>query len=304
MDKILEVCDLKKTYGAIEAVRGISFFVERGGLFAFLGPNGAGKSTTIDILCTLLKADAGTVTIDGYQLGRQDGAIRAKIGVVMQDNLLDPLLTVRENLVTRGGLYGMSGAELSDAIERAATATAVTDFINRPYGKLSGGQRRRADVARALIHTPKLLFLDEPTTGLDPQTRSGIWETLLLLRRQQGLTVFLTTHYMEEAAGADYVVVIDEGIVAAKGTPETLRSRYSHDRLTLYASDPAMVAGQLERLHAPFTRTGGTFVILLSDTKAALYLLDLCRLYISGFEVQSGTMDDAFLGITGKEMRA
>jgi len=199
MEKILEVEGLKKAYGPVRAVDGIDFYLDRGKLFAFLGPNGAGKSTTIDILCTILKPDAGEVALDGHRLGKDDAAIRASIGVVFQDHLLDPLLTVEENMRARGGFYKKTRAELAEAVRWAARAADAGDFLKRPYGKLSGGQRRRADIARALINTPKLLFLDEPTTGLDPQTRKGVWDSVQTLKRETGLTVFLTTHYIEEA---------------------------------------------------------------------------------------------------------
>ncbi len=303
MDKMLDVSELKKSYGAVQAVKGISFYVERGKLFAFLGPNGAGKSTTIDILCTLLKPDSGEVNVDGHVLGKEDAVIRSSIGVMFQDSVLDNLLTVRENLVTRGGFYGLRGAALKDAVDRASRAAAVTEFIDRPYGKLSGGQRRRADMARALLHTPALLFLDEPTTGLDPQTRSNIWETIRALQTKQGLTVFMTTHYMEEAAGADYVMIIDDGLLAARGTPHDLRARFSSDRLVLRGNAEALPRA-LDAAGYTYTRQSDVFVIAVSDTLAARPILDACGELITGFEVQSGTMDDVFITVTGKEMRS
>ncbi len=203
MGNIIEVSNLHKSYGSVHAVKGLDFYVENGKIFAFLGPNGAGKSTTIDIICTFLKPDSGSVTVDGHVLGHEDGAIRASIGAVFQDNLLDNLLTVEENLRTRGSFYGLKGKTLEAAAKKAAEITGVTELMKRPYGKLSGGQRRRCDISRALVHTPKILFLDEPTTGLDPQTRKAVWETITSLQKETGMTVFLTTHYMEEAAGAD-----------------------------------------------------------------------------------------------------
>lgn len=304
MDRIIEVSGLKKSYGAVEAVKGIDFYAERGKLFAFLGPNGAGKSTTIDILTTILRPDAGAVAIDGHELGRDDGEIRRAIGVVFQDHLLDPLLTVEENMRVRGGFYGASRAGLSAALARAARAADVTEFLKRPYGKLSGGQKRRADIARALIHTPRILFLDEPTTGLDPQTRRSVWESVRALQREQGLTVFLTTHYMEEAAEADYVVVIDMGLIAAKGTPTELRERYADDAVKLTPADEPGLLAALNGLNVPFQRAADRVVVKIKKTMDALPILDACRDCISGFEVVGGTMDDAFIGITGKEMRA
>ena len=303
MERILEVEGLKKAYGPVKAVDGIDFYLERGKLFAFLGPNGAGKSTTIDILCTILKPDAGEVALDGHRLGKDDAAIRASIGVVFQDHLLDPLLTVEENMRARGGFYKKSRAELSEAVRWASRAADVGDFLKRPYGKLSGGQRRRADIARALINTPKLLFLDEPTTGLDPQTRKGVWDSVQTLKRETGLTVFLTTHYMEEAAEADYVVVIDGGHIVAKGTPNQLRAEYASDRLKLFPSDAEGLARALGEMNARFERVSDQVVVKLGSTMEALPLLEAAKPFIFGFEVLGGTMDDAFIGITGREIR-
>ena len=303
MDKIIEVSGLKKSYGPVHAVQGLDFYVERGKLFAFLGPNGAGKSTTIDILCTLLRADAGEVTLDGHRLGTEDAAIRASIGVVFQDHLLDPLLTVEENIRVRGGLYPASRATLTDSIARASRAADVGDFLKRPYGKLSGGQKRRADIARALVNTPKILFLDEPTTGLDPQTRKSVWESIQTLQRETGLTVFLTTHYMEEAAEADYVVVIDNGRIAARGTPSTLKEEYASDQLRLVPINEAKLLSVLAEQGIAYSRISNQVVVKIASTLEALPLLGKLREYIAGFEVLNGTMDDAFIGITGKEIR-
>ncbi|MEI6101204.1 MAG: ATP-binding cassette domain-containing protein, partial [Eubacteriales bacterium] len=187
MENIIEVNGLAKSYKDVKAVRGIDFYVEPGTLFAFLGPNGAGKSTTIDMICTLLAPDSGSVTVNGYLLGREDEQIRSSIGVVFQVSVLDELLTVRENMQMRGSLYGMKGNQLAASIRKAARAAEVTDILDRRYGKLSGGQRRRADIARSLVHTPKILFLDEPTTGLDPQTRKSVWDTIRQLQQEEGL---------------------------------------------------------------------------------------------------------------------
>lgn len=304
MEKILEVFDLKKSYGSVQAVKGISFYVEKGGLFAFLGPNGAGKSTTIDILCTLLAPDSGTATIDGHTISKEDDKIRSKIGVVFQDSLLDPLLTVKENLSLRGGLYGLPRTELNRSLEQAAQWTDVTEFLHRPYGKLSGGQRRRADIARALINKPTMLFLDEPTTGLDPQTRKSIWQTIRKLQQENNMTVFLTTHYMEEASDADYVIVIDDGLIAAKGTPAELRMRYSSDLLKLRGKSAAALKTHLDERKLRYTQHGNLFALPLSDTLEALPILDDCRALLENVEIMNGSMDDAFIGITGKEIRS
>lgn len=302
-EKILETAGLRKAYGNVEAVRGLDFYVEPGQLFAFLGPNGAGKSTTIDILTTLREPDAGETIIDGFRLGAENDRIRGILGAVFQEGVLDGLLSVEDNLKIRGSFYSMHGKALDAAVARAAKITGTQELLKRPYGKLSGGQKRRCDIARALIHTPKLLFLDEPTTGLDPQTRRMIWQTIGDIRRESGMTVFFSTHYMEEAAAADYVVVIDHGKISAKGTPSEFKERYSKDRLILCARQPEVLLSQLKKRGLPAKRTADTVEIELSSTLAALPILDLCRDEISGVEILKGTMDDAFLAVTGKELR-
>lgn len=303
MERIIGVEGLAKSYGTVRAVKGIHFWLDRGKLFAFLGPNGAGKSTTIDILCTILKPDAGEVVIDGHQLGKEDAAIRASIGVVFQEHLLDELLTVEENIRARGSFYKKSGKSLDEAVRFAARAAEAEELLKRRYGTLSGGQKRRADIARALVNTPKILFLDEPTTGLDPQTRRSVWNCVRSLQRDTGMTVFLTTHYMEEAAEADFVIVIDDGEVVARGTPTALKEQYASDRLKLYPLDEAGLAAALSSVGRPFMKISDSLVVKLGATMEALPILDVIQPYIRGFEVLNGTMDDAFIGITGKEIR-
>ncbi len=304
MEHIIEVTDLKKHYGSVRAVDGISFYVETGKLFAFLGPNGAGKSTTIDMICTFLRPDAGNAVVDGFALGEKDNEIRHSIGAVFQDSLLDSLLTVRENLKTRGSLYGIKGQELDEAVKKAAESVGITDLLDRRYGKLSGGQRRRADIARALVNTPKVLFLDEPTTGLDPQTRKSVWDTVKKLQEDTGMTIFLTTHYMEEAAEADFVIIIDNGKIAAKGTPSELKEKYSSDVIVMRAGkEDRLLVEKLKSLGLEYAKTANLITVKIPDTLAAIPILDSCRDYITGFEVMTGTMDDAFIGITGKEIR-
>jgi multidrug/hemolysin transport system ATP-binding protein len=303
LPEIITVNNLKKSYGNVKAVNGIDFFVNEGELFAFLGPNGAGKTTTIDVICTLLAPDAGTVTVNGHKLGKNDDRIRQCIGVVFQDSILDNLLTVMENLFTRGSFYGMSQKQLAEAVKKAAGAADVLSFINRPYGKLSGGQRRRADIARALVNTPKVLFLDEPTTGLDPQTRKSVWDTIRSLQKDTGMTVFLTTHYMEEAAGADYVAIIDNGFISAKGTPGELREKYSSDTLHLLPRDNIKLEEFLKGQGVSYSISGGTYLISVGSTIESLPLVNKVETLITGFEVISGSMDDAFVSITGKAMR-
>ncbi|OQB24470.1 MAG: Daunorubicin/doxorubicin resistance ATP-binding protein DrrA [Firmicutes bacterium ADurb.Bin182] len=303
MDKIIEVKGLKKSYGSVQAVRGIDFYVERGKLFAFLGPNGAGKSTTIDIISTLLKPDEGSVTVDSLILGRDDVKIREKVGTMFQDSLLDDELTVRENLRVRGSFYGMSKAKLESAVDEAAKAAGLEGFLDRRYGKLSGGQRRRTDIARALLNAPDILILDEPTTGLDPQTRKSIWDTIRLLQTKNGMTVFLTTHYMEEADNADFVVVIDDGLIAAKGTPSELKERYTSDILKITPKQNDALAELLNEMGLDYFSAGGAVHIKIQSSFDALPVIERCKDLISSFEVHSGTMDDAFIGITGKEIR-
>ncbi|ROR31838.1 multidrug/hemolysin transport system ATP-binding protein [Mobilisporobacter senegalensis] len=303
MDNIIEIKGLKKSYGNVKAVNGIDFYVEPGTLFAFLGPNGAGKSTTIDMISTLLEPDEGEILIDGYTLGKDDSKIRSVLGIVFQDSLLDNLLTVKENLMTRGNLYEINTKELKKSVEYATECTGVKDFLDRPYGKLSGGQRRRADIARALINTPKILILDEPTTGLDPQTRQNVWETIERLKKEKGMTIFLTTHYMEEAARADYVVVIDSGEITAKGTPSELKEAYSSDYMAIHTSDMEDVTKILMELGYKYEINVDAVTIKLESTLQALPILEKCKGKMIGFQVMKGTMDDAFINITGKELR-
>lgn len=300
--KSIEVLGLKKYYGNIKAVDGVDFYVEPGSLFAFLGPNGAGKSTVIDILCTLSRPQAGQAFINGMEIGREDEKIRSEIGAVFQEGVLDRLLSVRENLMLRGSFYGLKGEELKKRTENALLEADAAEFADRRYGKLSGGQRRRADIARALVNSPKILFLDEPTTGLDPQTRAGIWETVRRLQRENGMTVFLTTHYMEEADSADYVVVLDNGRVKAKGTPNQLKKEYAADCLKLYGDVPHLI-DIIKETRLPYSVLADGIKINLENTISALPLLEKARGAITGFEVAMGDMDDAFMGITGKEIR-
>lgn len=303
MNPIIEVKGLVKTYGSIRAVDHLDFYVEPGKLFAFLGPNGAGKSTTINVLCTLLKPDEGEVRIASHRLGEDDEAIRRSIGIVFQESVLDPLLTVQENLWTRGSFYGKQKSELAQAVQAAMKAVEVQDLAHRRYGTLSGGQRRRVDIARALLHQPQVLFLDEPTTGLDPQTRKNVWETIQQLQLQHGMTVFLTTHYMEEAANADYVIVLDEGKIAARGTPLELKEQYSNDSLQFKPRNLEEARTTLLNRGVVWKEVSDLVIVALESTLDAFPLLQALQDNIVGFQVLNGTMDDAFVGITGKEMR-
>ena len=296
----ISVRGLRKSYGDFEAVKGISFEVPEGSFFAFLGPNGAGKSTTISIVCSLLGYDSGEVEV--FERPVTDPSVKGDIGVVFQDPMMDGRLTVRENLTVRGGMYGLSGDVLKESVDRALEVSDSVEFADRPYGKLSGGQRRRADIARALVHSPRLLLLDEPTSGLDPQTRRRIWDTVNRLNRDEGLTILLTTHYMEEAAGADDIVIINHGGIAAHGTPAMLRERYCSDRMTVVPKDMGAVASVLSDAGIGFSVRADTVEIPLASTVDAAPVVAMLDGMINSLEVRNGTLDDAFIRITGEEM--
>lgn len=295
---IIEVSQLSKSFGEVNAVDDISFSVKEGQLFAFLGPNGAGKSTTINMLCTLLKPDSGRMIIDGHVLGEDDAKVKESIGIVFQRGVLDPLLTVRENLLIRGALYGLDKKESARMADNAMAAMEIEDIADRRYEVLSGGQKRKADIARALVNKPKLIFLDEPTTGLDPSTRKHVWNLILDLRRE-GVTVFLTTHYMEEAEGADMVVVVNNGRIVAEGTPFQLMERYSSDILTLIPKDPTIFDRILKNDSVRFSRHGERFLIPIERTLEAADLITRYKEQLVSLEVRAGTLDDAFINITG-----
>ncbi len=303
MEEMIEVCDLKKSYGKQKAIQGVSFRVGKGQFFALLGPNGAGKSTVVNILSTSLPADSGLVRMDGLTLGRQNWKIRKEIGIVFQNGVLDNLLTVEENLFTRGSFYGLRGKTLKDRIADIAGMTGTEDFLHRQYGQLSGGQRRRCDIARALLHSPRILFLDEPTTGLDPEIRSSIWQTIAGIQLQTGMTIFLTTHYMEEAARADHIVIMKSGRLVAAGAPSSLKEHFSKDCLVLFTDRPAPLTSILEKSGTQYRRQKNSLEIPLPTTLHALPLLELCRGRYSGFEVLRGNIDDAYLSVIGGDNR-
>lgn len=296
MKNIIEIKNLSKSFGEVKAVDDLSFRVKEGELFAFLGVNGAGKSTTINIICGCLAADGGTVTVDGHDACR-DEAVKNAIGVVFQNSLLDKSLTVADNLASRAALYGISGQGLKRRVAELADMLDFGGLLGRTVGKLSGGQRRRIDIARALIHKPKILILDEPTTGLDPQTRKTLWAVIGNLREKEKMTALLTTHYMEEAAGADYVVIIDGGRVAAEGTPLELKNAYTGDFITLYGVSRA----EAESLGMPFASAGDAFVVEVPDTAAATKLITEHPGIFRDYEITKGGMDDVFLNVTGKK---
>lgn len=296
---IIEVENLQKSFGQVRAVDGISFSVEKGSLFAFLGLNGAGKSTTISIMTSTLARDGGKVTIDGLDIDRDSAKIKSEIGIVFQDSVLDSVLSGRDNLKTRAGLYGIYGKDCDERIKSLSDLLDLHDFIKRPVGKLSGGQRRRLDVARALINDPKILILDEPTTGLDPRSRKTVWEVIDRYRLEKGLTVFLTTHYMEEAAEADYVVILDSGKIAAEGTPNDLKNRYTGDFIRLYNGDKTA----LSKKGIAFSEENGYLQIEAENTREAKELILQNPELFDDFEIIKGKMDDVFLSATGKKLK-
>jgi len=303
MAKILEISNLTKRFGDFTAVDQISFQVESSSLFAFLGPNGAGKSTTINIICTLLEKSGGEVKVGGHLLGRDDDEIRSQIGVVFQESLMDSLLTVKENIQVRAGFYGISSDVFRKRFDDIADILGITEYKDKKYGLLSGGQRRRADIARALINTPSILILDEPTTGLDPQTRLQVWETVRQLQREKNMTVFLTTHYMEEAALADDVAIIDHGRIVASGTPTELRTKFSKDHLRIIPRDASEVNHYLRTEGFDFKNGVGYIEVPVQNSMQALEILKKIEPIIQNFEVIGGTMDDVFISITGRQIR-
>lgn len=291
--------NVTKTYGDRNAVDGISFSVPSGSFTAFLGPNGAGKSTTISMICSLQDPDSGSIRVLGKD--SRDPGSRRGVGVVFQDSMLDPNLTVRENILIRGSMYGLE--DLGSAVERALDASECSDLADSRYGELSGGQRRRADIARAMVHSPGLLILDEPTTGLDPQSRRSVWSSIHRLNAEQGTTVLLTTHYMEEAAGADDVIIIDHGRIAAHGTPEELKERYSRDRMTIVPKDMDAARGILGGSGIRFSEERGVLTVVLGSTAAAIPVIELLKDQIASFEVRTGTLDEAFVSLLGGDER-
>lgn len=298
MRNIIEIEHLSKSYGDVKAVQDISFNVKEGELFAFLGVNGAGKSTTISIICGQLKKDSGSVIIDGHSLDSNTDEIKKELGVVFQDSVLDKSLSVRDNLQSRAALYGITGDAFKKRLSELVALLEFEDLLKRPVGKLSGGQRRRIDIARALLNQPKILILDEPTTGLDPQTRKTLWNVISKLRKEQNMTVFLTTHYMEEAADADYVVILDSGKISAHGTPLQLKNTYTGDFITIYDISEE----QVKRLGKPYEAIRDAYRVSVSSTSEATELIVKHTDIFKDYEITKGKMDDVFLAVTGKNL--
>ena len=298
MNNIIEITNLNKSFKDVKAVQNLSFKVKKGELFAFLGLNGAGKSTTISIICGHLKKDLGTVIIDGNNIEKNLEEIKSELGVVFQNSVLDKPLTVKQNLKYRAALYGITDDKFEARLKELSDLLNLDEILNRPVGKLSGGQRRRADIARALLHNPQILILDEPTTGLDPQTRHNLWEVISRLRKETGMTVFLTTHYMEEAADADYIVILDSGKIAAEGTPFELKNKYSSDYITIYG----ITEEQASALGYSYEPLRDAFKIEVPNTSIATELIINNPSLFKDYEITKGKMDDVFLSVTGKSL--
>ncbi len=297
-DAIIKISHLNKSFGDIKAVNDISFQVQKGELFAFLGVNGAGKSTTISIICGQLHKDSGNVQIQGTDLERLGKTVGEKLGVVFQDSVLDKPLTVRENLKSRAALYGITGKVFEKRLQELVEILDFADYLNRPVGKLSGGQRRRIDIARALLHRPEILILDEPTTGLDPQTRMRIWDVIEKLRVDENLTVFLTTHYMEEAANAGYVIILDKGRIVAEGTPFELKSEYVQDTMSVYG----VTEEEIKTLGRNYKKIRDGYQLKIKNTLEATKLIVEHQNVFRDYEVVKGGMDDVFLAVTGRTL--
>lgn len=302
---VIEVDNLVKKYKEVKAVDGISFTVKKGELFAFLGENGAGKSTTINILCTILQKTEGEVKICGHVLGKEDDEIRKCIGIVFQNSVMDGKLTVKDNIYTRGSYYGLTKAEIDERLVKISEHLELDEIWNRKYEKLSGGQRRRVDIVRALINNPQILFLDEPTTGLDPKSRKLVWDYIDYLRISKGMTIFLTTHYMEETKDADNVVILDKGKIIATGAPSELKSKYALSRLVIYTEREAELENIIEN-------NLNIYNIDSFDYEADHYnvyfegnIVEFVYKYkekITDYEIIKGSMDDVFLKLTGREL--
>lgn len=297
-NNIIEIENLSKSFKDVKAVSDLSFSVKKGELFAFLGINGAGKSTTISIICNQLKKDSGKIVIDGVDIDKNSESINSKLGVVFQASVLDGFLNVYDNLKNRAALYGIYGKEFEKRLDELSDILNFKDLLKRSVKKLSGGQRRKIDIARALFHHPKILILDEPTTGLDPQTRKNIWNVINKLRKEEQITVLLTTHYMEEAADADYVVIIDSGKKVASGTPLELKNKYTGDFITLYNVKEEDVI----KLGFPYEVIRDAYRIAIPDTKTSSNLIIEHQDIFNDFEITKGKMDDVFLQVTGKKL--
>lgn len=304
MKPIVEVNHFSKSYGDFKAVDDISFSVEEGEIFAFLGPNGAGKSTTINTLCTILDKTTGEMRIAGHDVASEQSAVRKNIGIVFQESTLDAKLTVEENLRFHCRFYKVPKNEVAERMDFVLDLVDLQDWRKSPVGGLSGGMKRRVEIARGLIHYPKVLFLDEPTTGLDPQTRANVWEYIRKLQKQKNITIFLTTHYMDEAEICSHVAIMDHGKIIAFDTPENLKKQYTHSILTVYGPNLAALETECKAKGLPCEAAKGRYTVTVPDARTALSLLEHHQASILDFEMTKGSLNDVFLNVTGKEIRA
>ena len=303
MPEIIEVRNFTKKYGDFAAVDNISFTVEEGSIFAFLGPNGAGKSTTINALCTILDKTEGTLKINGHDVSSQKSKVRSDIGIVFQESALDGKLTVEENIKLHCDYYNVPKAEVKERLNFVLDLVNLQEWKRAPVNSLSGGMKRRVEIARGLVHYPKVLFLDEPTTGLDPQTRANIWDYITALQKQKNITIFLTTHYMDEAEICDKVAIIDHGKIVAYDTPYHLKKQYTSDIVRLKTSRKEDLAGYLSEHSIKYKLEDDMFRIFSKELPEVLEMTSVFKDSITDFEVKKGTLNEVFIAITGKEIR-
>lgn len=303
MNPIIQVKNFTKRYGDFVAVNDISFDVEEGSIFAFLGPNGAGKSTTINTLCTIFEKTSGSLLIDGKDVTEQKSEVRSTIGVVFQDSTLDAKMTIEENLKMHCVFYNIPNREVEERIQFVLKLVDLVDERKKMVAALSGGMKRRVEIARGLIHYPKVLFLDEPTTGLDPQTRAHIWEYIIKLQKERNITIFLTTHYMEEAEICNKVAIIDGGVIVAHDTPYALKKKYTRDKAYINTKNDAELEGLLAEYNLNYTKKDGYYRVEAEYLAGLLEVLSVHKEYVTNIEIKKGTFNDVFLEITGKKIR-
>ena len=303
MSKIIEVRNFTKAYGDQLAVDNISFDVDEGSVFAFLGPNGAGKTTTINTLCTILEKTSGSLTIAGHDVNADQAKVRRDIGIVFQESTLDTNLTVEENLSLHCEFYRVPKEEIRERIGFALDLVGLLDRQKAMVKTLSGGMKRRVEIARGLVHFPKVLFLDEPTTGLDPQTRANIWDYICTVQKQKNMTIFMTTHYMDEAEICDKVAIIDHGKLVAFDTPSQLKRMHTSDIVNIKTSDGIGLREYLRQNEIPYSEKDDLFMVQSRSIAVTLDLLSQRKDSIIDFEVHKGTLNDVFIAITGKEIR-
>ncbi len=303
MNSIIEVKNFTKQYGNFTAVNDISFEVEEGTIFAFLGPNGAGKSTTINTLCTIFEKTSGTLLIDGKDVSTQKSEVRSTIGVVFQDSTLDNKMTIDENLKMHCVFYNIPHKEVEERIQFVLKLVDLLKERKKMVGALSGGMKRRVEIARGLIHYPKVLFLDEPTTGLDPQTRAHIWEYITKLQKERNITIFLTTHYMEEAEICNKVAIMDDGVIVAHDTPYALKKKYTKDKAYITTQKEEELEELLKQHKLEYVKKDGYYRVDAENITCLLQVLSLQKDVITDIEIKKGTFNDVFLEITGKKIR-